>query len=109
MRKSLRAAQSYAEWKARALALDEYLGFNAWKKTPANNYYDSELLYRVLRSLRSLRELDDVEGVRAVLEVALKSNFAGVENYHLYSETFYGTKTLIEEYTDEGMSLLFIL
>lgn len=84
-----------------ALALDKYLHFDEWKKQPANAYYDSSLIRRVLRSLRDLREKDDVEGVRAVLEVCMKSNFAGIESFRLYSETFYGTKDLIEEYYDE--------
>lgn len=50
-----------------------------------------------------MREKDDVEGVRTILEVALRSNFAGVESFRLYSETFYGTKELVEEYVDEGL------
>lgn len=44
-----------------------------------------------------------------MLEVALRSNFAGVESFHLYSETFYGTKDLVEEYVDEGELSLFVV
>ena len=32
LRSKLRAAKSYAEWKAAALTLDQYLGFDEWKK-----------------------------------------------------------------------------
>lgn len=92
------------QWKKAALNLDNHLRLSDWKRSAPNAYYDSALIRRVLRSLRELRERDDVEGVRAVLEVALRSNFAGVESFHLYSETFYGTKDLIEEYVDEGES-----
>jgi hypothetical protein len=101
LRNALRGSASYDEWKENALALDEYLSFSAWKRSPSNAYYDSALIRRVLRSLKEFREKDEVEGVRAVLEVVLRSNFAGVESYHLYSETFYGTKTLVEDYANE--------
>ena len=43
------------QWRDRALALDEYLHFDAWKKSAPNAYYDSPLVRRVLKSLRELR------------------------------------------------------
>lgn len=36
-----------------------------------------------------------------VLDLCLRNNFAGTENFRLYSETFYGTKNLIESYLVE--------
>lgn len=36
-----------------------------------------------------------------MLEICLRSNFAGIENARLYSETYIGTKTLIEDYLIE--------
>lgn len=78
------------------------LGYTAWKKTPANAYYDSSLVRRVLENLREMREKDDVEGVCAVLEVCLRSNFAGIESFRLYSETYFGTKDRIRDYIEEG-------
>jgi len=32
LRSKLRSAKTYAEWKAAALTLDQYLGFDEWKK-----------------------------------------------------------------------------
>lgn len=64
--------------------MDDYLRFNDWKKSPPNAYYDSPLVRRVLRTLKELRGKEDVEGVCAVLHAALRSNFAGVENFRLY-------------------------
>ncbi|KAM0789981.1 hypothetical protein ACM66B_005313 [Microbotryomycetes sp. NB124-2] len=101
LRMALRNAKTYQEWRSCALALDDYLHFNDWKKSAPNAYYDSPLVRRVLRTLRELREDEDVEGVCAVLHAALRSNFAGVENFRLYSETFFGTKELIEDYVEE--------
>ncbi|KAM0745772.1 patatin-domain-containing protein [Meredithblackwellia eburnea MCA 4105] len=109
LRMALRKASTYGEWKERALALDNYLRLSDWKRSPPNAYYDSPLVRRVLRSLKDLREKEDVEGVRAVLEVCLKNNFAGVESVRLYSETFYGTKDLLQEYVEEvARSIAFI-
>jgi hypothetical protein len=78
------------------------LGHASWKKTPTNAYYDSSLVRRVTMNLKNMRESGDVEGVSAILEVCLRSNFAGIENPRLYSETYFGTKDRIVEYIAEG-------
>lgn len=101
LRKRLRAAQTYDEWKAAAQALDEYLGFDEWKKTDEDSFYDWKLIRKVNRSLRILREKKDVRGVLGVLETCVRNNFAGVESSRLYSETFFGSKALIESYYNE--------
>lgn len=101
LRKRLRAARTYDEWKAAALALDEYLGFDEWKKTNEDSFYDWKLIGKVNRSLRILREKKDVRGVLGVLETCVRNNFGGVESVRLYSETFFGTKALIESYYNE--------
>ena len=80
------------------------LGYETWKRTPANAYYDSGLVRRVTENLRKMREADDAEGVSAVLEVCLRSNFAGMESSRMYSETYYGTKDRIRAYIEEGAS-----
>ncbi|EEB87770.1 hypothetical protein MPER_14747, partial [Moniliophthora perniciosa FA553] len=36
-----------------------------------------------------------------ILETCIRANFAGIESSRLYSETFLGTKNLIESYYDE--------
>lgn len=59
---------------------------------------------RVLKALREFRSRDDVEGVCAVLHACVRNNFAGVESFRLYSESYYGTKNLVQEYLDEGES-----
>jgi hypothetical protein len=51
---------------------------------------------KVRTSLRTLRAKNDVRGLVGVLEVCLRPNFGGIERVRLYSETFYGTKELIE-------------
>ena len=47
------------------------------------------------------REQEDTHALMGVLNLCLKNNFAGVENFSLYSQSFYGTKHLIEQYYHE--------
>lgn len=91
-----------AQWKRIALELDALLGLNQWKQSAPNAYYDAPLVRRVLKALREFRSRDDVEGVCAVLHACVRNNFAGVESFRLYSESYYGTKNLVQEYLDEG-------
>ncbi|EPT03811.1 hypothetical protein FOMPIDRAFT_138969 [Fomitopsis schrenkii] len=101
LRQRLRSAQTYQEWKDTALVLDEYLSFDEWKHIDEDPFYDWRLVRRVRKSLRTLRERRDARGLVGVLETCLRTNFAGVESARLYSETFYGTKSLIEDYINE--------
>ncbi|KAL0949527.1 hypothetical protein HGRIS_009578 [Hohenbuehelia grisea] len=101
LRKKLRSSKSYEEWIAAAKTLDEYLKFDEWKKVDEDTFYDWRLVRKVKRSLQSLRAKKDVRGVLGVLETCMRNNFAGVESARLYSETFFGTKDLIESYFDE--------
>ncbi|KIJ20048.1 hypothetical protein PAXINDRAFT_174571 [Paxillus involutus ATCC 200175] len=101
LRRRLRAARTYKEWKEAALTLDRYLDFHEWKQVEEDPFYDWKLVKKVNRSLRILREKNDVRGVLGVLETCIRTNFAGVASSRLYSETFLGTKNLIESYHDE--------
>jgi hypothetical protein len=88
------------------MMLDKYLLFNDWKKVDEDAFYDWKLLRKVNRSLKILREKKDVRGVLGVLETCIRTNFVGVESPRLYSETFLGTKDLIESYHTELQSAL---
>lgn len=98
LRKKLRKAKTGTGWRDIALELDDELQYEAWKREDASGLYDWILVKKVLNSLQALRENDDADGVIGVLELCLRNNFAGTENFRLYSETFYGTKYLIESY-----------
>ncbi|KAF9453064.1 patatin-domain-containing protein [Macrolepiota fuliginosa MF-IS2] len=101
LRKKLRAARTYEEWKEAAKELDRYLNFDEWKKIDEDAFYDWKLVRKVRRSLRNLREKGDARGCLGVLETCIRPSFAAVESPRLYSETFLGTKDLIESYFDE--------
>ncbi|OTA33853.1 Patatin-like phospholipase domain-containing protein, partial [Hortaea werneckii EXF-2000] len=51
-----------------------------------------------------------IEDLRSLAEACVKNNFAGFENPRLYSETYYGTKNLVQDYVDEvSTTLKFLL
>ncbi|KAF9057597.1 acyl transferase/acyl hydrolase/lysophospholipase [Panaeolus papilionaceus] len=101
LRKKLRSATNYEEWKKAASDLDDFLDFQQWKRIDEDPYYDWMLVRKVKRSLKNFREKNDVRGCLGVLETCIRANFAGIESSRLYSETFFGTKDLIEGYFDE--------
>jgi hypothetical protein len=128
LRRNMRATSNYREWRAAARELDEFLGNSAWKETNEFAYYDFKTVRRVWDSLKKSREKAEaverrmsegkpvesdereegekaVEALRALLAACVKNNFVGVENPRLYSQTYYGTKNLVQNHVDEGASL----
>ncbi|KAF8935917.1 hypothetical protein BGZ47_009735 [Haplosporangium gracile] len=101
LRKDLRNATTYGTWKAAAQRLDTYMKKDEWKNDPDFGYYDYSLLSRVNRNLRLSRDGNRVEELKDHLQGVVKSNFGGVENARLYSQTYHGTKKPIEDYVRE--------
>ncbi|KAI7856709.1 acyl transferase/acyl hydrolase/lysophospholipase [Circinella umbellata] len=106
LRTKLRAAESYEEWCQAAEALDNYMGKDSWKESAPFGYYDYRLIQKVVRHLRLYRanaehDVEAATNLKDVLYACLKQNFAGIENAKLYSNTYLGTKKLVEEYVDE--------
>ena len=103
LRKDLRNASTYGEWKAAAQKLDTYMKKDEWKNDPDFGYYDYHLLSKVNRSLHMARKADRIDELKDNLQGVVKPNFGGVENARLYSQTYHGTKKPIEEYVHEGI------
>ncbi|MBC7121498.1 MAG: DUF3336 domain-containing protein, partial [Candidatus Methanosuratus sp.] len=126
LRKALRVQDNYEDWVEAAKDLDRHLGNDKWKIEDEGSYYDWKTIRRVVRDLRRLRseaEQDErdsnrrngrigrraIDELRSNLEACIKHNFAGTDNPRLYSETYYGTKKLLQAYVDEtSASLKFI-
>lgn len=124
LRKRLQSTQSYGEWVEAAKAMDEHLGTEEWKRTDEYAYYDSATVRRVTQEMHQTRkraEEDEdvgtinhnqqpaVDDLRALVEACVKNNFAGIENPRLYSQTYYGTKYLVQAFVDEVESSLSFL
>ena len=123
LRRKLRSKNNFAEWKAAAIELDQHLGNEHWKYVDHYAYYDHATVTKVKEQLRALRakaiaqeNSNDISAkatvglLRNLVEACVKNNFVGVENPKLYSETYYGTKNLAQDFIDElHASLAFVL
>ncbi|OIW33985.1 patatin-like phospholipase domain-containing protein [Coniochaeta ligniaria NRRL 30616] len=130
LRRAMRATSRYEEWVAAARKMDEFLGNEGWKEENEFAYYDSVTVRRVWEQMRKCRakaervegalgavngegegrDRKDVEDLRALIEACVKNNFVGVENPRLYSQTYYGTKNLVQNFVEEvEKSLKFLI
>ncbi|KAI1502319.1 patatin-like phospholipase domain-containing protein [Biscogniauxia marginata] len=127
LRKNMRATSSYRDWVNAAKEMDAFLGNQHWKEENQFAYYDSKTVRRVWEQIRKHRKAAElleaqdtggpgyengdllvngdgkkaVEELKALVEACVKSNFVGVENPRLYSQTYYGTKNLVQNFVDE--------
>lgn len=117
LRRRVQKAVSYDEWVYAAKQMDKYLGNERWKEEDDYAYYNSTTIKTVRDSLKCLRtalerqrstsdsqdEKTTVleEELRTLLEGSVKNNFVGTENSRMYSESYYGTKNLVQSYVDE--------
>ena len=121
LRRKLQSSTSYGEWVDAATQLDKFLGNEEWKNDPEYAYYDHKTVRRVTAQLVELREKvqeannerdSTTDGPRAIddlkslLENCIKNNFVGVENPRLYSESYLGTKKLVQKFIDETQKSL---
>ncbi|KAF4554152.1 Hypothetical protein D9617_5g070290 [Elsinoe fawcettii] len=117
LRAKMRSQTNYHDWVKAAQELDNYLGNDKWKETDEYAYYDCKTIMRVTQQLHTLRLAVEsrsgingssekhalvVDELRGLVEACVKNNFAGYENPRLYSESYYGTKNLVQAYVDEA-------
>lgn len=119
LRHNLRSKTNYRDWRIAAQELDDHLGNEQWKQTDDYAYYDHTTVTKVKEQLKVGRALansqEQIKGrssreaadkLRSLVEACVKNNFVGVENSRLYSESYYGTKRLAQEFVDELHSSL---
>ncbi|KAL6703782.1 hypothetical protein ACN47E_009081 [Coniothyrium glycines] len=127
LRSQLQGAQSYQDWIRAAKELDTHLGNDTWREKSEYSYYDYKTLRKVYEQMVTLRQRAEaeengktneegkgvqhsaVEDLRALVEACMKNNFVGFENPRLYSETYYGTKDLVQKFVDESAESLSFL
>ncbi|KAL2135536.1 hypothetical protein VTI74DRAFT_8142 [Chaetomium olivicolor] len=114
LRRAMRATSRYGDWVAAARRMDDFFGNQRWKEVDDFAYYDSKTVKRVLGEMKKCRrraereEGEDtdkgrqaVDDLKVLIEACVKNNFVGVENPRLYSQTYYGTKNLVQNFIDE--------
>ncbi|KAF8863735.1 patatin-domain-containing protein [Acephala macrosclerotiorum] len=119
LRRKLQETKNYGDWVEAAKELDTFLGNDRWKTVDEFAYYDSKTVKRVLDQIRRCRRRIEEEekgrgvanghvgpskatdDLKSLIEACVKNNFVGVENSRLYSQTYYGTKNLVQDFIDE--------
>ena len=122
LRRNIRSKRNYEDWKIAAKELDLHLGNERWKEIDDYAYYDAATVNKAKKQLnagrhKAIMQQDSPSNskevtseLEAVVVACVKSNFVGVENPRLYSETYYGTKHLTQGFIDElQASLAYLL
>ncbi|GAB7358605.1 hypothetical protein MBLNU230_g2665t1 [Neophaeotheca triangularis] len=124
LRKNLSTQTSYQDWVEGAKELDQHLGNDRWKDEDEYAYYNDKTVRKARDQMRQLRKAAEkeeasndspfaqraIDDLRSLAEACAKNNFAGYENPRLYSETYYGTKELVQSFVDEvATTLRFLL
>lgn len=101
LRQRLREANSYDDWVRRAVELDAHLGLEAWKHRPKFLFYDYRTVQTLVRQLRLSNAHPDPEETATLLQACVKYNFAGTQGQELYSQCYYGTKDIVDQFNSE--------
>ena len=109
LKQQLEHAQSYEEWKALALRIDEASGAQEWKYDNCSPYFDAEVIAYRLTTLKRYRTMKRCRDVIYMLREGLTYDVANIAHPLLFSATYVGTKRIIEDYIEEvSQSLAYI-
>mmetsp|Transcript_15090 Transcript_15090/g.50084 ORF Transcript_15090/g.50084 Transcript_15090/m.50084 type:complete len:691 (+) Transcript_15090:876-2948(+) len=97
----LEPGEGYAEWLAKAEALDASDGRAAWRARLESELYDWRHAQATAQRLRQAREEGDAAALMRLLLPCLKPNVAGVQEYELYCRARAGTKHAISALIEE--------
>ncbi|EER37659.1 triacylglycerol lipase [Histoplasma capsulatum var. duboisii H88] len=100
-RKRIATAESFEEWEAGAIALDEVLGNDVWRESYPSLHYDHRVIKRRLQSLIRAKSNNDIWVIVHLIRSGLVRNLVNITSPQLYDCAYSGTKVLIEEYISE--------
>jgi TAG lipase/steryl ester hydrolase/phospholipase A2/LPA acyltransferase len=109
LKRSLKQASSYQEWREAARAYDERNGLDQWRKRDQTGQYDYVSIRQRLDHLRSLKARHDNRGLLYTLNEGIHGNMDGMGRAGLYGHALSGTKHLIESYIEEVVHTLELL
>ncbi|MGB5625906.1 MAG: DUF3336 domain-containing protein [Woeseiaceae bacterium] len=105
----MKAASTYAEWKAAAIAHDKSSGVLRWQNADESKHFDYASIRRRLKRLRRLKAKKDYAGVLFALNEGIHGNIDGMGSSALYGKAKFSTKKLIVDYVNEVVSALDLL
>ncbi|EEH36023.1 triacylglycerol lipase [Paracoccidioides lutzii Pb01] len=100
-RRRIAAAESFEEWEAGAVLLDEAVGSDAWRESHPSIHYDHRVIKQRLRSLIQAKNNNDIWAIVHLIRSGLVRNLVNITSPQLYDHAHSGTKLLIEEYIAE--------
>ncbi|MEP1470803.1 MAG: DUF3336 domain-containing protein [Halieaceae bacterium] len=101
VKRALKGAQNYHEWRDAAEAYDKRKGLDRWRQRDQSQQYDYVSIRTRLDRLRSLHARHDHRGLLYTLNEGIHGNMGGMGRAGLYGHALSGTKILIEDYIEE--------
>jgi NTE family protein len=101
LKRTLKLAETYQEWREAAQAYDEHKGLDRWRRRDQSQQYDYVSIRARLDRLRSLKARQDARGLLYTLNEGIHGNMGGMGRAGLYGHALAGTKHLIEQYIEE--------
>ena len=106
IKRALKSAGSYQEWRDAALSWDDHNGLDRWRRRDQSSQYDYVSIRTRLDRLRSLKARHDHRGMLYTLNEGIHGNMGGMGRAGLYAHALSGTKLLIEDYIEENVHTL---
>ncbi|OTG88335.1 hypothetical protein B9T31_02140 [Acinetobacter sp. ANC 4558] len=101
LKQQIQHAQSYEEWKALALKIDEATGAWEWKYDNTSPYFDAAVIASRLNLLKRYKSMQRGKDLMHVLHEGLTYDVANIAHPMLFTATCIGTKIIIEDYIDQ--------
>ena len=102
----LSQATTFEEWQAAAAELDHLEGNDSWKEEEVSDEYDHGLVRARLKKMDLARSSTEPEQILFQIRTALTRNLGRMGNSRLYTHTYNGTKSLIEDYIETVISTI---
>jgi TAG lipase/steryl ester hydrolase/phospholipase A2/LPA acyltransferase len=101
LKKLMKTATCYADYKDAAEAHDELSGASEWKAKEACKDYDYQAIRRRVQRMQLARSNNDAIGLMYILHEGLHGNLGNIAASALNRHSKIGTKHLIEEFIQE--------
>ena len=101
LKRQLKQAENYEEWKDIALKLDQETGAQEWKYDNCSPYFDAELISYRLNMFKKYRAQHRCQDLMYLLREGLTFDIANIGHPMLYTVAHVGTKRIIESYIEQ--------
>lgn len=106
LRRALRKATSYEDWREAAIAYDKARGLDRWRERDTSSQYDYISIRARLDTLQGLKARHDIRGLLYTLNEGIHGNMGGMGKASLYGRALSGPKRLVERYIEEIVDTL---